>query len=248
MWQDMTAERFQRRFGSGTAETVIRAAVRRYGERTVLTTSFGIQSAVLLHAATRIYPAIPVIWIDTGYLPTETYRYAEELKRRFSLNLHVYQSQVSPARMEALAGRLWEQDDPESLTRYDQLRKVEPLQRALSDLGARAWLSGVRRDQTSYRRTLPRAVDHSGIVKIHPLLSWTDADVDAYVLSHELPRHPLEERGYVTVGDAHSSRPVTESDPGGRATRFRGRKEECGIHLPSTGKPPLAFSVKLFNT
>lgn len=242
----MSAARFQRRFGNGTAETIIKKVLRYYGDRTVLTTSFGIQSAVLLHASSRIFPNIPVIWIDTGYLPAETYRYAEELTRRFSLNLYVYQSALSPARMEALAGRLWERDDVESLNRYDHIRKVEPLQRALNDLKAKAWLSGVRRNQTDFRKTLNRAVDHRNIVKIHPLLFWTDEEVEEYFHRYNLPRHPLQDQGYVSVGDAHSSRPVTETDSNPRASRFGGKKQECGIHVPLANHS-LAFSVKSFN-
>ncbi|MEL6130863.1 MAG: phosphoadenylyl-sulfate reductase, partial [Cyanobacteria bacterium J06628_4] len=115
-----------------------------FGDALVMSTSFGIQSAVMLHLVTQVTPNIPVIWVDTGYLPAETYRFAEQLTQQLNLNLKVYQSPISPARMEALHGRLWDQDNVEALNRYDQIRKVEPMQRALKELGAKAWLAGLR--------------------------------------------------------------------------------------------------------
>ena len=84
-----------------------------FGDGLVMTTSFGIQAAVMLHLVTKVIPDIPVIWVDTGYLPPETYKFAEELTDRLKLNLKVYQSSMSPARMEAIYGKLWEQNDLE---------------------------------------------------------------------------------------------------------------------------------------
>lgn len=241
--RSMSASEFSRKHGQASAEELIRAAVDTYGERTILTTSFGIQSAVLLHAATQVWPEIPVVWIDTGYLPAETYRYADQLTHHLGLNLHVYQCEMSPARMEALLGRLWERDEPTALDRYHRLRKTEPLQRAFRDLRARAWLTGVRRSQTTHREGLSRATDHGRIVKIHPILDWTDQQVAAYFSQFDLPRHPLETAGYATVGDAHLSRPLAAADQDPRATRFGGKKEECGIHLPPRdGGPSFAFA------
>ena len=199
-----------------------------------MTTSFGIQSAVMLHLATSVVPRIPVIWLDTGYLPPETYRFAAELTERLDLNLQVYQSPISPARMESLYGRLWETGSNEDLDRYNRIRKVEPMQRALDELGAKAWLSGLRADQTDFRRTLPIVGRQGERFKVLPILHWTAKDVHAYLKEHDLPYHPLFEQGYATVGDWHSSRPVAVNDKHERDTRFRGLKQECGLHLPDT--------------
>lgn len=215
---------------SSPLECVERAA-RLYGRGLVMTTSFGTQSAVLLHLATAVVPGIPVVWIDTGYLPVETYRYAERLTERLRLKLHVYQSDLSPARMEALHGKLYQEHSPESLKEYNRIRKVEPLHRALRELSATAWLTGVRAEQTSRRSRLGRVSRQWGMVKVHPLLNMTRADVERYLRVYALPRHPLEKQGYATVGDWHSSRPVSESDTDERATRFHGLAQECGIHL-----------------
>jgi len=210
---------------------VVEWAAETFGDGLVLSTSFGIQSALMLHLATRVVPDIPVVWVDTGYLPPETYRFAEELTERLSLNLQVRQPALSPARMEALHGRLWESDEVEDLNRYDRLRKVEPMQRALRELGASAWLAGLRADQTDHRRALGRVSRQWGRTKIAPILGWSSRDVHRYLARHDLPYHPLFEQGYATVGDWHSSRPVTAEDGHERATRFRGLKQECGLHL-----------------
>ncbi|MFM7169498.1 MAG: phosphoadenosine phosphosulfate reductase family protein, partial [Cyanobium sp.] len=140
------------------AEERLAWALDTFGEGFCLTTSFGIQAAVLLHMITRLGESrggmgVPVIWVDTGYLPEETYRYAEELCQRLPLNLKVVQSEMSAARMEALHGKLWESGRVEDLSLYNQLRTVEPLDRAFRDGGVRCWGSGVRGGQTDHRRT-----------------------------------------------------------------------------------------------
>lgn len=217
-----------------SALSLIDWADRTFGSRLVMSTSFGIQSAVMLHLATRVRSDIPVIWIDTGYLPLETYCFAEQLREKLKLNLKVYQSPISPARMEALYGRLWEQSEPEALERYLKMRKVEPMERALRELDAAAWLAGLRRDQTRHRRGLQEVEKQNGRYKICPILGWTSRDVHQYLSCHGLPYHPFFEQGYATVGDWHSSRPMTVTDGHERETRFGGRKEECGLHLPRT--------------
>ena len=216
------------------ATELVAWSVNTFGDHLVMSTSFGIQSAVMLHLVTQVMPTIPVIWVDTGYLPAETYRFADELTRRLNLNLRVYQSAISPARREALHGRLWDQDTVEALNRYDHMRKVEPMQRALKELGAKAWLAGLRANQTSHRQTLGRIAQQNNIYKLHPILSWHSRDVYQYLITHDLPYHPLFDQGYVTVGDWHSSRPLTASDSDERDTRFKGLKQECGLHLPRT--------------
>ena len=175
-----------------------------------------------------------MIWVDTGYLPAETYRFAEQLTQRLSLNLKVYQSPLSPARMEALHGKLWEEGSVEAFNRYDAIRKVEPMQRALKELKATAWLTGLRSQQTDHRKTLDRVTVQENRYKLLPILHWHSKDVWTYLKAHNLPYHPFFEQGYVSVGDWHSSRPVGAEDTDGRATRFNGLKQECGIHIPQT--------------
>jgi len=216
------------------ASSVAEWSSETFRDGLVMSTSFGIQAAVMLHLVTRVMPNIPVIWVDTGYLPAETYKFAEQLTQRLELNLKIYQSPISPARMEALYGKLWEQDDLESFNRYDQIRKVEPMQRALQELQATAWLAGLRKNQTEHRHNLTRVEQQDSLYKIYPILDWNARDIYRYLTSHDLPYHPFFEKGYVSVGDWHSSRPLTADDDNGRDTRFRGLKQECGLHLPKT--------------
>ena len=221
------------KFEQAPATELIEWAAETFGSQLVMSTSFGIQAAVMLGLVTRVIPHIPVIWVDTGYLPAETYRFAEQLTQKLSLNLKVYQSPITPARMEALYGRLWE-GSVESFNRYDQMRKVEPMQKALEDLGAKAWLTGLRAKQTDFRKTLDRVGEQSDRYKILPILHWSAKDVYEYLTEHNLPYHPFFDQGYVSVGDWHSSRPMTADDANGRATRFNGLKQECGLHIPQT--------------
>ncbi|MCT0231308.1 phosphoadenylyl-sulfate reductase [Synechococcus sp. CS-1324] len=203
-----------------------------------LTTSFGIQSAVLLHMASRVSASIPVIWVDTGYLTAETYRYAQQLCELLPIRLEVAQAEVGPARMEALHGRLWETGQLADMERYLQLRKVQPLDQAFERLRVSCWASGVRSSQTDHRRTMQHLQDVRGRWSLRPLLAWTARDVFYYMEEHSLPQHPLFAEGYSSVGDWHSSGPdgaggdQSEGEEGNRSSRFGGLKQECGIHLP----------------
>ena len=211
-------------------------AWERFGAGFALTTSFGIQSAVLLHQARRLaerlhLTSLPVIWVDTGYLPPETYLYAAELQNLLDIDLHVVQAEMSPARMEALHGRLWESPDQADFELYQRLRKVDPLDRAFQQFGVTCWASGVRRSQTDHRRAMGLIDPIRGLWALRPLLNWSSRDVYYYMEEHGLPQHPLFEKGYSTVGDWHSSGP-DDGTSSGRATRFGGVHQECGIHLP----------------
>jgi phosphoadenosine phosphosulfate reductase len=120
----------------------------------VLSSSFGIQAAVMLHMVTQVRPDIPVVVTDTGYLFPETYRFIDELTERLHLNLKIYRAKLSPAWQEARFGKLWEHG-VEGLERYNKMNKVEPMARALKQLNARTWFSGLRREQAGSRRDLP---------------------------------------------------------------------------------------------
>lgn len=211
-----------------TAECRIEWALEKWGAKLVLSTSFGIQSAVMLHLATRIHPQIPVIWVDTGYLFRETYCFAEELRQRFSLNLHVVTPLLSAARQEAIHGKRWEQG-LQGLESYNLDNKVEPMNRALKELGATAWLSGLRRSQAKSRSTLPVVQRQNRTAKVHPIVDWSEKEIYAYMKANDLPFHPLWEQGYVSVGDWHSTRPL-EAGMSQEDTRFGGIKRECGLH------------------
>jgi phosphoadenosine phosphosulfate reductase len=216
-----------------TAEERVRWAADTFGEQLVMTTSFGIQSAVMLHLVTRIVPEIPVVFIDTGYLFPETYRFAQELTERLKLNLKTYNPAMSAARLEALHGKLWEAEakSPE-LERYKLITKKEPGDRAVRELRAKAWLAGLRRTQGSTREALPVVQKQNKITKIHPILDWNNQTIYRYLQQHGLPYHPLFDQGYVSVGDWHSTKKL-EPGMSEEDTRGGAAKRECGLHEPS---------------
>lgn len=215
------------------AEERVRWAVESFGNKLILSTSFGIQSAVMLHLVTQVAPNIPVVFVDTGYLFPETYQFADELTKRLKLNLQVYQPLLTAARQEALHGKLWEQGR-EGLERYNFTNKVEPMNRAMQELGATAWLAGLRRAQARTREHLDVVQLQKRTYKIHPIVDWTERDIYQYLTKHNLPYHPLWEKGYVSVGDIHSSAPLLDGQTA-EETRFNGVKRECGLH-ESNGK------------
>jgi phosphoadenosine phosphosulfate reductase len=209
----------------------LRWAMAHSGGGAVLSTSFGAQSAAVLHLVTRIAADIPVVVVDTGYLFPETYRFADQLRAQLNLNLHIARAEDSPAWFEARHGKLWEQGLT-GLERYNRLRKVEPMQRALAALGATLWIAGLRRSQ-SHSRAHRQVLERAGTRwKLHPLVDWRDRDIGQYLARHALPFHPLWEQGYVSIGDVHSTRPLG-ADGDVQATRFFGLKRECGLHEPA---------------
>lgn len=209
-------------------EERIEWAFQHFGDKLGMTSSFGAQSAVLLHLATRVWPGIPVILIDTGYLFPETYRFIDDLTDRLGLNLKVYRSNLSPAWQEARWGKLWEQG-LEGLERYNDLNKVVPMDRALGELDLSAVMAGVRRQQSSTRENFSVLGMQKGRARIHPIVDWTDLDVGLYLTKHGLPYHPLWEEGYVSIGDWHTSRKLTDGMTA-EESRFFGLKRECGLN------------------
>lgn len=202
-----------------------------HGARVMASTSFGLQAAVMLHLISEYAPKTPVAFVDTGYLFPETYQYIDTLLNRFDVDLRVYQPKLTAARQEALYGKLWEQGE-EGNQKYGLINKVEPMDRAIKDLGADIWLSGLRRTQSRTRQDRPFVEQQGSTIKAYPILDWADAQVHAYYHMHDLPRHPLESQGYVTMGDWHSTVPVTEG-MSAEETRYGGQKYECGLHLNS---------------
>lgn len=216
------------RLESATAHERMHYARETFGQGLVLSTSFGVQAAVMLHLATEVVPDIPVIFVDTGYLFAETYRFAEQLTERLKLNLRVYSAPMTAARQEALYGKRWEHGR-EELEAYNFQNKVEPMNRALGELGATAWATGLRRHQSSTRQHLRVIERQNKMFKVHPIIDWSDRDIYEYLTQNGLPYHPLWDEGYVSVGDVHSTSKLL---PGMSAeqTRFGGLKRECGLH------------------
>ncbi|WP_294203613.1 phosphoadenylyl-sulfate reductase [uncultured Sphingomonas sp.] len=189
--------------------------------------SFGAESAVLLHMVAQADPATPVVFTDTLKMFPETLAYRDTLVERLGL-LDVRVIQPDPALLAA--------KDPDGIRHgYDpdgccDLRKVEPLARGLAPF--EAWISGRKGFQAGTRHALPRFEVEEGRLKLNPLADWDKAALDGYFAEHDLPRHPLEAQGYLSIGCAPCTSIVKPGeDP--RAGRWRGfDKVECGIHRP----------------
>lgn len=210
------------------ADARIRFALEHLPGSHALSSSFGAQAAVSLHLLNKHLPGLPVVVVDTGYLFAETYQFIDALTERLGLKLHIVRSARSPAWIEARHGRLWEQG-LDGIERYNRIHKVEPMQRALRELGVGTWFAGLRRSQSQSRSSTPVLLRREGRFKLHPIVDWGDRDVGRYLAEHGLPYHPLWEQGYVSIGDTHTTRPLLdgmrEED-----TRFFGLKRECGLH------------------
>ena len=216
------------RLAGATAEERVAFALEQWQPNILLSTSFGTQSAVLLHMATQLWPDIPVVLLDTQYLFPETYKFADELTARLRLNLKVYQSPVSREWQEARHGKLWEQG-ADGIHQFNAMNKTGPMTRALKELNAEAWITGLRRSQSSTRAGLQTLAVQDGLVKVHPIYDWSNKDVHQYLTRYDLPYHPLWEQGYVSIGDVMTSRPLGEG-MSEEDTRFFGLGRECGLH------------------
>jgi len=211
-----------------SAQERVRWALQHLHGRPALTSSFGAQAAVGLHLLSQVRPNIPVILIDTGYLFAETYRFIDQLVARLSLNLHVFRPELSPAWLEARHGQLW-QEGRQGIRRYNELAKMAPMARALADLDVGIWFAGLRRGQAASREDIHFLHNTTQRWKVHPIADWTDRDVYTYLRRHDLPYHPLWSKGYLSIGDTHTTRPFQAGMPP-EEMRFFGLQRECGIH------------------
>jgi phosphoadenosine phosphosulfate reductase len=207
-------------------EEILRWAIDTFGADVAASSSFQTQSLPLLHIVARTQPHLPVIFLDTGYHFPETLVFRDRLVQEWNLNLQVIRAAPTGD------GSVYHQR--EALYRHDPdlccyVNKVEPMQRAMA--GLQAWVSGIRRDQTPVRanaQILERAPQ--GVVLVHPLATWSQRDVWSYIQEHDLPQHPLLEQGYLSVGCAPCTRPVSAGEDE-RAGRWAGLdKTECGLH------------------
>ncbi|MCG7498736.1 phosphoadenylyl-sulfate reductase [Vibrio sp. Of7-15] len=215
-----------------TAQERVAWALENLEGEHAVSSSFGIQAAVMLHLVTQVRANTPVILTDTGYLFPETYRFIDELSEKLTLNLQVFRATESPVWQEARYGKLWDQG-VEGIEKYNRINKVEPMRRALDELQVGTWFSGLRREQSGSRATLPVLSVQNGVFKFLPVIDWTNKDVHYYLKENNLPYHPLWDEGYLSVGDTHTTQ---KWEPGmtEEQTRFFGLKRECGLHEDDT--------------
>jgi len=212
-----------------SAETVLEAMIQdRYAGKIALVSSFGTESAILLHMIAQIDKATPVIFLDTGKLFPETLAYRDELVARLGLT-DVRAIRPSGAQLAAYdpEGKLW-QRDPDLCC---SIRKTNPLDEALE--GFEAWITGRKRSQGGSRANMEMVdMGPDGRMTVNPLAFWDAAQIDAYFERHNLPRHPLQAQGYASIGCATCTQRVQPGEDQ-RAGRWAGLdKTECGIHMP----------------
>ena len=192
-------------------QQIVRWAMEASGGSVICSTNFRPQEAVILHMVTREMPEMTILWADGGYALPETYVFADKLIAHLSLNMHITQPLLTRARWEALHGEAPTIDDVEAHDAFTQAVKIEPFHRGLQELQPKVWLTAIRSSQTDFRAGLqPAGLGPGGVLRVSPVLSWTDEDMDRYLATYSLP----DERVYY--------------DP----TKVEARRE-CGLHLPA---------------
>jgi len=224
-------------FETSDPAKIIAWAAAQYGDDLVMSSSFGAESAMLLHMASQVLPRIRVIMIDTGFLFPETWQHMEDLRRRLDLNVWVYRTRNDPIAWLHHAG----EENPNWRKDVDACcaaNKIEPMERAMKDLTPRTWLRGIRRNQSAARRNVEFVSWSSryNCFAISPLLNWTGREIFAYMKKHDLPYHPLYEKGYLSIGcnPLSCTRPVQAGDDARSGRWAEAGKVECGINLTNS--------------
>lgn len=214
-------------FVGAEAEAILEHAIQKeFAGEIALVSSFGAESAVLLHLVSRVAPDTPVVFLDTQKHFAQTLSYRRKLANQLGLTdvRDVRPDQAETSSIDP-RGDLWRHDTDACC----DLRKVRPLKSALSGFGS--WITGRKAFHGGERMSLPAFEWNGSHFKVNPLVSWSPDDVEAYRLKHEIPAHPLVEQGYPSIGCWPCTRPVAEGEDV-RAGRWAGAdKRECGIHV-----------------
>ncbi len=210
-----------------TPREIIRWAWSAFGETMISSSSFQTQSIPLLYFISQEAPQIPVVFVDTGFHFAETIAFRDRVVEMFGLTLKIVQPQIKGEDFLRIFGPLYNQS-PDACCFYN---KVAPFQLYLKNY--RAWISGIRRDQTDNRQNSPVIGQHPflSLYKINPMAGWTAAQIDDFIEEHDLPRHPLWYKGYRSIGCEPCTLPVDhdEDERAGRWANFE--KTECGMHI-----------------
>lgn len=213
-------------FESQSPEEILKWSWDTFGMFAVSSSAFQPQSIALLHMISRVCPEMPIIFTDTGYHFPETLTYRDEISHTLKLNVQtVYSDPETQKRIEHSADPLYLRN-PDLCCR---IHKVEPMAKAL--VGKKAWVTGVRREQTKQRSQISIVeIRSDGLFKISPMANWTKRDIWTYINQNDLPIHPLFFQGYASIGCAPCTRPITFGQDE-RDGRWVGTdKTECGLH------------------
>jgi phosphoadenosine phosphosulfate reductase len=215
------------RLRGASPQEILKAAIEAFPGKIALVSSFGAESAVLLHMAAQVDPDIPVLFLETGMLFGQTLDYRRSLAAHLGLtNVQDLRPDAATLAAEDPKNKLWQT----STDACCAIRKVQPLDQALK--GYDAWITGRKRFQSSTRANL-KAIEagENGQVKVNPLANWSKDEIEAYAAEHALPAHPLVAQGYPSIGCWPCTKPVDEGQDA-RSGRWSGsEKIECGIHV-----------------
>ena len=225
-------------------QQVLRWAFETFGNSVEMASGFGVEGMSLIDMAARINPQVRVFTIDTDFLFAETYDLIDRVEQRYGISVERVRSRLTPEDQEELYGpTLWSTNPDQCCA----LRKVEPLKEKLK--GLRAWITAIRRDQTSERAKAKRIEWDSKfhLVKINPIVDWNSDDIWKYVRANDVPYNPLHDLNYPSIGCTHCTRAVRPGDDP-RSGRWAGfQKTECGLHIadrPITPSPLIQLSVE----
>jgi phosphoadenosine phosphosulfate reductase len=225
-------EVLQHQAESWTPQQVLRWAFDSFGRHVAISSAFGSSGMVVIDMAARLQSTdFRLFTLDTAFLFPETQHLMQRIEQKYGIAIErVYAAQSPQEQERELGEALWSRD-PDLCCK---LRKVEPLQRKLSQLAA--WITSIRRDQTAARSTA-RKIEWDakfGLVKINPIADWSEQDVWRYIHDHAVPYNPLHDQDYPSIGCTHCTRPVLAGEEG-RSGRWAGfGKTECGLHVIDT--------------
>lgn len=224
-------DKLNTQFESASADEILTWTANTFGDKAVITSSFGADSAALLHMASRIHPQIKVIFLNTGFLFKQTLEFRDALSK--SLNINVCEFKATAEEIEQVRNKM----NGPSFQKGEccDAVKVRLLQQSLS--GARAWIAGLQRSESKSRADIKIIESYGeGMVKVHPIARWTSKDIYDYMKKFDLPFHPLWQMGYKSIGcEPCTSLPLPGQDD--RSGRWAGTdKTECGIHTFTKGQ------------
>ena len=223
---------------SKSAEQLIQWSMDQYGLKAGLACSFGMEDMILIDIIAKLKGPISIFTLDTGRLHEETYEVMEKVRSHYGLEIKTYfPNSEKVEKLVREKGFFSFKENIENRKECCEIRKIEPLKRALSELDA--WVTGLRRDQAVTRTATPKVledIDHPPLVKINPLADWTQTQVEAYIDQHKVPINALHKKNFPSIGCAPCTRPIGPGEDirAGRWWWENPEHKECGLHRPKT--------------
>ncbi len=186
--KDLDLAKYNAELAGKSPQDIIRWALS-LGEPVMASTSFSQNAAVMLHLVTEVDASVPVVWVDSGYNVADAYRVAERLMKELKPNMQIFTPTITAERRNAIMGGIPHPDDtPELFQEFTRQVKLEPFDRALATLKPKVWITGIRKEETDFRKGLDiLSLDARGLLKVAPIFNWTSDDIARYMAEHKLP-------------------------------------------------------------